>query len=193
MKTYNLFPNYVFEGKLEITNENFQLIKKDLNDISNSGFVIDTNFGWITNKKKGLPYNSFKSMGLLMGNIFGDAIRKNFNLNEYNIDVIEPYLISIKPEHEFPINTERSRWYNGCVWLQTSNKGSNLILEDFSSRRYIGPPTIQHTKVIPSAKNKVVFWPSDIPWGMTPNVSYTDSICLIVTFLAPNINKKTNG
>ena len=86
---------------------------------------------------------------------------------------------------------ERNRWYNGCVWLQTTNKGSSLYMENFTSKRYSDPPGIQdYTNFEKSKQWKYVFWPAHIPAGFTPNTSMIDTEIFYCTFTAfPNPKK----
>jgi len=181
--TITLFPNYVFEGKLEISNTVHENIQKDVKKDLTSGKTRRTNYGFATEKEIPLE-KSLKKLSLLMGNTFINLAKKQFLDNSKIIDILNPYLISIEPEHNYPINMESCRWYNGCVWLQTTNKGSHLYFEDFSIKTYADRhKTQKHTFSINPEQYKYVFWPSHIPWGFTPNQSMVNSEILCLTFL----------
>ena len=185
-KTTTLFPNYLLQGKLEIPLDNNSEIISDIKSISDSGFAQETSFGWVTDKKRGLPVENLHKLSMLIANVFARDMSKYYHLDNQQIEIVEPYLISVKPGHTFQINLERSRWYNVCVWLQTTNKGCYLLLEDFGPKLFIGPPVVSHTELVKPQVNKCVCWPSHIPWGFTSNESMTDSIMLVATINAPN-------
>jgi len=189
MQKVTLFPDYMFKGKLEIPSQYLPSIKKDI-DIEKNNVGIETPYGWTTQKQRGLRGEFLKKVTFLIGNVFSNETKRTFDLSEKRIDIIEPYLISIKPGHSYQINIERTRWYNACVWLQTTNKGSKLLLENFNPKRWVGPPDIAeyNYQLIPQ-ENQLAFWPSHVPWGFTTNESMTDTVLLIMTINIPNRDK----
>ena len=185
MKTYNLFPNYLIEDKAELTSEIVSSLKNDIDEVKNSALYEETTYGWTSNRKTGLPQNSLKSLSLLAGNYFSKDIRKLFDTRNLNIDIIEPYLISIKPGAYYPLDVNIRRWFNGCIWLQTSNKGSHLYFKDFNARQFLGPDCVDREFYASPVKHKMCFWPSNVPSGFTTNKSQIDNIIMCFTFRAP--------
>lgn len=182
-KITTLFPNYVFEGKLEISKTVKSNIMNDTKKDLQSGKTRRTNYGLITEKEIPLE-KSLQNLSLLMGNTFVNCAKKQFLNKDKEVHILNPYLISIDPDHNYPLNMESCRWYNGCVWLQTTNKGNHLYFEDFSVKTYADRHKTQNHKFsISPEEYKYVFWPSHIPWGLTPNQSMIDTIVMCLTFL----------
>jgi len=182
-KTINLFPNYVFEGTLQIDSTVKNTLRKDLIKDLDSGKAQKMNFGSITDREIPLE-NSFQQLAFLMGNTFINHAKKQFLDVKTEVDILNPYIVSIKPDHSYPINMESCRWYNGCCWLQSTNKGSHLYLEDFSIRTYADRHRTQKRNFSVAPRNfKYIFWPSHIPWGFTPNQSMVDTQLLCLSFL----------
>lgn len=189
MTKTTVFPDYLFRGKLEIPKEYIPAINEDIQEAKES-YSFDTNFGWMTDKKRGLKGNNLKKVSYLIGNVFNQEVSKVFDLSTKRVDIIEPYLVSIAPGHSYQINIERSRWYNVCLHLQTTNKGSGLVLENFNPKRWVGPPDIaDNIYQLPPKEHSLTFWPSYIPWGMSANMSMTDTILFFMTINIPNREK----
>jgi len=74
--TITLFPNYVFEGKLEISNTVHENIQKDVKKDLTSGKTRRTNYGFATEKEIPLE-KSLKKLSLLMGNTFINLAKKH--------------------------------------------------------------------------------------------------------------------
>ena len=183
-KVTHMFPNYLFEGKLELPKEVEDLLKDSIPENLNSGISIETNFGKVTDKGQPLTKH-LKHLQLLVGKMFTEETNQVMEVYKRNVEICNPYLISVKPGHIFPMNIEKESWYNACVFLQTTNKGSHLYFEDFSNKIYASPNLLQpETIAVAPQKNKIVFWPSHIPWGMTVNESNVDTVCFICSFTA---------
>jgi len=181
-KVSTIFPDYFFEGRLETTTEINNLINLGISKSFSSGITVETSFGKISDKQFPLHEN-LKKLQILIGDYFINESNKVLEVYKREVNICNPYLISTNPGHSYPINIEKNRWYNACVWLQTTTKGSHLILEDFSSKIYASPNLLQPEHlIIKPQKNKIVFWPSHIPWGLTTNFSDMETICYICTF-----------
>tara|TARA_Y100001972_G_C7609433_1_gene305469 strand:+ start:324 stop:902 length:579 start_codon:yes stop_codon:yes gene_type:complete len=187
---YTVFPDFVFTGDITLTPEIEEGIKLDLESLD-KGVKHNTTFGYTTLKEVPLTGN-LRKLQLLVGSYFIDAIKdKHKTALDRQVEVVEPTIVGVKPGHSLPVMQERNRWYNGCVWLQTTNKGSSLYMENFTSKRYSDPPGIQdYTNFEKSKQWKYVFWPAHIPAGFTPNTSMIDTEIFYCTFTAfPNPKK----
>ena len=111
-------------------------------------------------------------------------ISKSTNLNFDDINLLNPYLVSTLPTHQYPINVEPQRWYNAGVFLQTTNKGSHLSFNEFNTKLYAGQNTQDNATYVKPKQYRTVFWPSHIPWGLTPNMSMVETTMLVCSFRA---------
>ena len=179
-----LFPDLLFEGQLEVPQELNNDIQQSLIKNKQSGITTETVYGWFTNKQ--FPCEGVvPQIANLMASNFVTNIVQNFDLKvERDINLLNPYLISTLPNHDFPTNVEPQRWYNGGVYLQTTNKGSHLMLNNFTSKLYAGQNTQDNYVYIKPKQFKVIYWPSHIPWGLTPNMSMVETTMLICSFRA---------
>ena len=179
-----LFPDLLFEGQLEVPQELNNDIQQSLIKNKQSGITTETVYGWFTNKQ--FPCEGVvPQIANLMASNFVSNIVQNFDLKvERDINLLNPYLISTLPNHDFPTNVEPQRWYNGGVYLQTTNKGSHLMLNNFTSKLYAGQNTQDNYVYIKPKQFKVIYWPSHIPWGLTPNMSMVETTMLISSFRA---------
>jgi hypothetical protein len=179
-----VFPDYVFEGKIELTPEIDGQLISGINKALDSGITTETNYGAITNKEYPLP-PSLKKLQMLVGDYFYKEIDKVLPLDKRNLNILNPYLISLKPEHTYPVNLDKERWYNCAVWLQHS-KGGNIYFENFGTKLFSTPNLLQaDNHVITSAKHKCVFWPSHLPWGLTVNSGKANHVLFVCSFMAP--------
>mgnify|MGYP001328057457 FL=1 len=190
-----LFPDYIFEGKIEIPPEIDSAIIGGANKSLNSAIAMETNYGVITNKEYPLD-SQLKKLQMLIGDYFYKEVNKVLPLHERNLSVLNPYLISLKPEHIFPVNLDKERWYNCAIWLQHT-KGGNLYFENFGTKLFSSPNLLQgDNHVVKARKHKLVFWPSHIPWGLTVNQGRADHILFLSSFIAPmkpEYRKKITG
>jgi len=184
-KAYNLFPDVCIEGEIPIERSVGTKIRKGILEAKDSGNCLDTNFGWMTNKD--MPQvDVVKNLQMLIGNLFVDEIRKAIpNTNKAQIQLTEPSLFSINPGHTYPVHVDRTKWYTCIMWLQTTNKGSMVYQENFGLRLHSSPIKIQAgTNYIKPKIWKYCCFPSHIPWGMTPNNSAVETICLHMNCMA---------
>ena len=68
-KVSTVFPDYVFEGKVELTPEIDSQLIKGSNEALDSGIALETNYGAVTNKEYPLP-PSLKKLQMLVGDYF---------------------------------------------------------------------------------------------------------------------------
>lgn len=184
---YPVFPDWIFSGTIELTPEIERGIRADIDKIIEDSSH-HTNFGWLTLKEVPLSGNARK-LQLLIGSYFVECVKTKFkHILDRNIQVVEPTLLGIKPEAIYPVTVERNRWYRGIVWLQTTDKGSSLYMENFASKLYSDPPGVQeYTHYIKPGDWKYVFFPAHLPAGFAPNTSMIDTIVFDCTFTAfPN-------
>ena len=184
-RAYNLFPDVCIEGELPIERDVADKIRDGIIEAKDSGNCIDTNFGWLTNKD--MPQvDAVTNLQILFGNVFVDEIRRAIpQTKKAEIKIIDPSLFSIKPGHTYPVHVDRTKWYSCVMWLQTTNRGSMCYQENFGLRLHSSPIKIQGaTNYIKPKVWKYVCFPSHIPWGMTPNNSAVDTICLHLNCMA---------
>tara|TARA_B100000073_G_C23640507_1_gene536433 strand:+ start:402 stop:974 length:573 start_codon:yes stop_codon:yes gene_type:complete len=183
-KRSTIFPNYLYEGQITIPEELNVDISESITSTKDSGITIDMTYGWYTNKQFPLEGVLPKLSGM-MAQVFVEHVVKDFNLKiARDIELLNPYLVSVKPSYTYQVNIEPQRWYNGIMFLQTTNKGSHLCLNNFDSKVYASQNTQENNIFIKPKKHKVAFWPSHVPWSLSPNMSMVDSIALIVSFRA---------
>jgi len=179
-----IFPDYVFEGQLEVPTELNKEIQDSLKLNKDSGITTETVYGWFTNKQ--FPCEGvIPQIANLVATNFVTNVVQNFNLQvEREINLLNPYIITTYPHHSFPTNVETQRWYNAGVYLQTTNKGSHLALQNFNSKIYAGQNTQENQQFLKPKQFKVIYWPSHIPWSLTPNMSMVETTMLICSFRA---------
>ena len=183
-KVSTVFPDYVFEGKVELTPEIDSQLIKGSNEALDSGIALETNYGAVTNKEYPLP-PSLKKLQMLVGDYFYKELNSVLPLSKRNLNILNPYIISLKPGHIYPVNLDKERWYNCAVWLQHS-KGGDIYLENFSTKLFATPNLLQpDNHVVKAKKHKCVFWPSHIPWGLTVNTGRADHVLFMCSFMAP--------
>lgn len=184
-KAYNLFPDVCIEGELPIERDVAGKIRQGISEAKDSGNCIDTNFGWLTNKD--MPQvEVVTNLQILFGNIFVEEIRRAIpQTKKASIKIIDPSLFAIKPGHTYPVHVDRTKWYTCVLWLQTTNKGSMCYQENFGLRLHSSPIKIQGaTNYIKPKVWKYACFPAHIPWGMTPNNSAVETICLHLNCMA---------
>lgn len=179
-----IFPDYLFEGQLEIPSDLNKEIQSSLEKNKESGITTETVYGWFTNKQFPLE-GVLPTIANLVASNFVSNVVQHFNLQvARDINLLNPYVISTLPNHSYPINVEPQRWYHAGVFLQTTNKGSHLVLNNFDSKLYAGQNTQENLMYVKPKQFKVVYWPSHIPWGLTPNMSMVETSMLICSFRA---------
>ena len=186
-KTYTIFPDIVFEGSLPLTTEIESQLNAAILTEANSGSVEETNYGFCTNKF--VPLNrELKNLQQVLLNTFFIEAKKHLpylEATKTQIELVRPNLVSINPKCNVPSTFERNRYYSGCVWLQTTNKGSHLYTEAPQGKTYSTPlGLIDYNHYIKPAKYKYVFWPSHLKTGFTPNNSMANTILMQFTFAA---------
>lgn len=173
---YNIFPDTVFTGVLPIEGEIRKSLIADVKELANSGSAIETNYGWESNRDVPLLKN-LRKLQILLGNTFVNLADKHFNKCKHRrIMLVQPYVCSIKPSHEFYPRIDSAYWYNGCIWLQTTNTGSHLCFEKNDAKRYSSPWAYQPVSHVETGQVlKYVFWPSHLGKKFTPNLSMIDN------------------
>lgn len=183
------FPDYIFEGQLEIPQGLNKEIQNSLKANKESGITTETVYGWFTNKQ--FPCEGIiPQIANLVATNFVTHVVSNFNLKVHrDINLLNPYLVSVHPNHQYPINTEPQRWYNAGIFLQTTNKGSHLVLNNFNSKIFSAQNTQDTQLYIKPKQFKVIYWPSHIPWGLTPNMSMVETTMLLSSFRADGLRR----
>ena len=184
LHSYPVFPDWVFEGHLELDNTILNGIIRELSDTKKSAGA-ETNFGWVTAKNLNLG-PGVHALNKLVMNMFWDNVVPHYRLGEENrnVELTEAWSMSLKPGHSVPVNVERHRWYQAVVFLQSPENGANLFLDQFGAKLYATPVGVQpYTHYIESKQNKVVFFPSHIPWGFTPNLGTINTTVLCSSFI----------
>lgn len=186
-KTYTVFPDIVFEGSLPLTGEIESKVMAAVAAESDSGSVEETNYGFCTNPFVPLNKPLQNLQQVILNSYFAEA-KKHLPYLEgtkSQIELVRPNLLSINPKCNIPSTFERNRYYSGCIWLQTTNKGSHLYLECPQGKTYSTPlGLIDYNHYIAPAKFKYAFWPAHLDAGFTPNNSMTPTILMQFTFTA---------
>ena len=186
-KTYTIFPDLVFEGSLPLTTEIDAQLNAAIAAEANSGSVEETNYGFCTNKF--VPLNDkLKNLHQVLLNTFFNEARKHLpylEATKTQIELVRPNIVSINPKCNVPSTFERNRYYAGCVWLQTTNKGSHLYTEAPQGKTYSTPlGLIDYNHYVKPVKYKYVFWPAHLHAGFTPNNSMANTVLMQFTFTA---------
>lgn len=179
-----LFPDYVFETQIEVPQELNRQIQHSLKLNKESGITTETVYGWFTNKQ--FPCEGvIGNIANLLATNFVSSVVQNFDLQvARDINLLNPWIISTNPNHSFPTTLEHQRWYNAGIYLQTTNKGSHLKLDNYTSKIYASQNTQETSHFIKPKQFKVIYWPSHIPWSLTPNMSMVETTMLICSFRA---------
>lgn len=176
MLTYPLFPDWIFQDKIELESGIRQALIQELTQNPH----IVTPYGWTTNKT--YFTDNLRALNQLIGSKFFDSARAHFHLQgkNQNIEIGESWAYNIKPGHQVPTNIQIHRWYQSVFFLNSPKNSSGVMLEDFTQKRQISLPDVQeHTHVIEPEPFKIVFFPAHIPNGFTLNQSNQD--CLVIT------------
>tara|TARA_R110002153_G_scaffold274126_1_gene447242 strand:+ start:1474 stop:2046 length:573 start_codon:yes stop_codon:yes gene_type:complete len=182
-KRTTLFPDYIYEGQIEIPDTLKGGIKESIDLNKQSGITTELVYGWNTNKQ--FPMEGvMPNLVNLMATYFVDSVLGSNDLKNRDINLLNPYLISTFPTHQYPTTIEPQRWYNAGMFIQTTNKGSHLSFQNYGNKLYAGQNTQENITYVKPKQFKVVFWPSHIPWSLTPNMSMVETTMLVCTFRA---------
>lgn len=169
MSTYPVFPNWVFEGKLELDNEMKAMILQEVHNMSK----VSLHFGYITKIQQ--VKNHVYTLSQLSSRMFFDNVVTHFRLPKglQNLESCENQFVCIDQGHNIPASVNRMRWYQCVVFVEGDDKSSNLYLDMLDSKLYSTPdPDVQeYTHFIGYEPWKIVFFPAHLPWGFTPNLS----------------------
>tara|TARA_B110000444_G_scaffold239877_1_gene254728 strand:- start:700 stop:1263 length:564 start_codon:yes stop_codon:yes gene_type:complete len=169
MNTYPVFPNWVFEGKLELDNQAKAMI---LQQVANM-HKVKLHFGYITKIQQVTDH--VYNLSQLSSRMFFDNVVSHFQLPSglQNLESCENQLVCVDSGHNIPASVNRMRWYQCVVFVEGDKDSSNLYLDTLDSKLYATPdPDIQeYTHFIGYEPWKIVFFPAHIPWGFTPNNS----------------------
>jgi hypothetical protein len=89
----------------------------------------------------------------------------------------------IKPLHNVMPTITKYSWYTGVLFLQTTNAGPHLKLDNFNPTvaNIPGVHTTEH--LIKPKNNKVIFYPSHIPASFTANLSRINTVGYTINFM----------
>ena len=183
MQNINLFPDIMYTGTLQVSPNIHRKIISNVDSLKDSGAAGKTHFGWISNPD--VPLNdSLKNLQMLVGRTFVDNIYKSFGKkSNKQISAVQPYITSISPKHTYTYEVNPSYWYNGVVWLQTTDKGNSLCIENTSGKRFTTPWVFQPPSHIEQpAEYKYAFWPSYYSANLTPNSSMVNTVLFNIGF-----------
>ena len=174
MSTYPVFPNWVFEGKLELDNEMKAMVLQQVHGMPK----VKLHFGYIT-KIQAVTDHVF-NLSSLASKLFFDNVVSHFQLPSglQNLESCENQLVCVDAGANIPASVNRLRWYQCVVFVEGDDQTSNLYLDCLDSKLYATPdPDVQeYTHFIKYEPWKVVFFPAHIPWGFTPNLSNKKSM-----------------
>lgn len=181
-ETYTIFPDVVIEGTLPLTEEIAQQIAVGISKEKNAATCIETNYGWRTDEFNKLQTTLLKLQSFLASTFYNDIKKQHAVTSKMKIELTRPSLISIKPQHTVDRNNTTRRWYSGMIWLQTTNKGSELKLHAPQLKTHSTPHGLMpFSTTISPEQFKYVFWPAHIEHSFTPNCSFTDTVILQCT------------
>ena len=169
MTTYPVFPNGVFEGKLELDNEMKAMILQQVYSMPK----VKLHFGYVTKIQN--VENHVLNLSSLCSNMFFSNVVTHFRLPPglQNFESCENQLVCIDAGHNVPASVNRMRWYQCVVFVEGDDSTSNIYMDTLDSKLYATPdPDVQeYTHFIKYEPWKIVFFPAHIPWGFTPNQS----------------------
>ena len=140
MSTYPVFPNWVFEGKLELDNEMKAMILQQVASMQK----VKLHFGYITQIQQ--VTDSVYTLSQLSSKMFFDNVVSHFRLPPglQNLESCENQLVCVDQGHNIPASVNRMRWYQCVVFVEGDNESSNLYLDTFDSKLYATPdPDVQ--------------------------------------------------
>jgi hypothetical protein len=187
LSSYPVFPEWVFEGQVQLTPDIIRSILADVETAKETGNYADTVFGWTTNKharKNQIGKNIVKASQYVGGLFFDNAVSQfRIKNKERKLEIPDMWLSGVKPGGMVPQSVEKIRWYQSVLFLQTVENGSSLYLDLHSSKFHNTPHSTQEmTHYIAPEPNKIVFFPAHIPWGFTPNHSMIETVVLCNNF-----------
>lgn len=180
LTSYPVFPNWVFEGTLPVTEQIMLEIKQDLDKLA----VNKTEYGFVTEPNK-LNQATF-NFNRVVGSLFYDTALAHFQLTPefQNIESVDSQFHVIRPCGHRSVVVNRHRWYAGAVFLECDQNSSSVYLDMLDNKLIATPPTVQpYQHHITSKKLKVAFWPAHIPWGFSVNNRKTNDILFTTTFI----------
>ena len=152
---------------MEFSKEIVDKILSDVDTLVSNERVDETNYGWNTPKGR---------LTTLLGNKFLDISAKAWNVN-LNVEMTDPKVHMIKPLHSvMPIQTKYS-WYTAVLFLQTTNMGPHLKLDNFNASM-ANIPGVHSPEYLVKPKN-----PSHIPAGFTANLSRINCVGFTMNFM----------
>lgn len=187
LTSYPVFPEWVFEGTVQLTSEMTRAIVSDVAHCKERGNYVDTSFGWTTNKhakQSQIGKNMIKASQFVGGLFFDNAVT-HFRIKnkQRKLEIPDMWMYGIKPNGMIPQSVEKIRWYQSVLFLQTVDNGSSLYLDLHSAKFHNTPHSVQPvTHYVKPEQNKIVFFPAHIPWGFTPNNSMIETVVLCNNF-----------
>lgn len=184
--SYPLFPDWIFEGELQIDDTVADAILKEVQASKATQYFHTANFGWITNKNITLG-KSIAKLNSLIGNMFVENAASHFRIRKEDwtdIEICETWTMGLRPGHNFPQSVHRHRWYHSVLFLKTAENSCNLYFDQYGPKLYSCPPRVQNNEhFIPAKTNKIVYFPAHIPWGITSNNSDQDAVICCNSFV----------
>jgi hypothetical protein len=180
VKTTTIFPTKIFTDTLEIPSEVSKKMISKIDEIKDRRQLDGCNFGWKTHTKTALG-PEFEKLFKLVGSKFFNEVVDQFSIPPKNIEFSDVSLMGIDPSYEVPNKITKYSWYTAVVFIQTTDKGSHLYFENYSKQMYGTPKGVEeYSQVVKPKKNRLVFYPSHLVSGFTPNFSLVENI--IFTF-----------
>jgi len=145
MSTYPVFPNWVFEGKLELDNEMKAMVLQQFANMHK----VKLHFGHITKIQK--VTDSVFSLSQLCSKMFFDNVVNHFQLPAglQNLESCENQLVCIDSGMNIPASINRMRWYQCVVFVEGDETTSNLYLDSLDTKLYATPdPDVNTTTIV---------------------------------------------
>ena len=180
MTSYPVFPDWVFEGKLELSADQRTEVLQHATNLKKQ----DTTFGWAT--QLGPIQNEMFTLSNLTGQMFFNNVVPHFRLGKIfqGIDSCENQFIMIKPGQCVPPVVNRLRWYNAVAFIQGDEGSPALQLHNFTAKHWQNPADEiqEYSHIIEFEQNKVIFFPSHLPWGFTTNSTKSNSLFYVCNY-----------
>lgn len=178
LSSYPIFPNWVFTGTLQISNDMVDKVLLDHHHLEHGNFGAATTVGKFTQNTLNLTR--------LLGTVFFDTVVSHYRLSgsQCNIESVDAQLMFISPGKCVQHSVSRHRWYKSVLYLDCDRKSSKVHLPMLDSKAYATPPGVQdYDHYIDPGKHKIAFWPGHLPWGLTHNHSSKDTVIFTNSFI----------
>jgi len=180
------FPNYVYTGKLELSQIHIDSILDEINSLrlyqynwGKSGWNNDINepfnFNHVPNIKRVTPLIIIALHGGLVNQNGWAADDRFFETNSgrYYLDCRRTYPVILYPHHDMPLN--KAAYYSGITILKCSEKSHRPYIQCTDHGvLHVDPIKCWYPEV-----NQQIFVPGNLHWGISSGNDDTPTVALI--------------